>query len=87
MYREATLNLMELRSDLDSLCRDMDKPSSKTTWNEYNPQSSSTDFYFKLGMGFSSMDHLRNFLREEFIKGDQEFVYIFNDQTRLREKC
>ena len=39
-------------SDLDSLCSDEDEPSSKKRWSEYNPNSNTTDFQFKIGKAF-----------------------------------
>jgi len=74
-------------SDLESLCSDEEEQTKRKSKREYNPRRKQSDFSFKLGMIFPTIEHLREVLKEEFIKIDREFKYVFNDKTRLRAVC
>ena len=76
-----------LESDLDSLCSDDDQQTRKKSRRAFNPHSNLDDFKFRLGMEFTTIVHLRDVLKEVFIRDNREFKYVVNDRTRLRAKC
>ncbi|XP_062074277.1 uncharacterized protein LOC133778393 [Humulus lupulus] len=75
-------------SDVNSLCSDEDECDRKRSKKEYNPRTAEfITFKFCLGMEFATVEQLRHALKEYFISNDREFVYVMNDQLRVRAKC
>lgn len=74
-------------SDLDSMCSDDEEHTRKKSRMEFNPRSGLDDFKFRLGTELPTIVHLKNILKEVFIKDDREFKYVVNNSTRLRAKC
>ncbi|XP_062103599.1 uncharacterized protein LOC133814685 [Humulus lupulus] len=71
--------LHELKSD--------DEFDAGKNSKEFNPKTKMQNFQFVLGMKFSIVTILRNAIREYFIEGDREYVFIANDSNRVRVKC
>ncbi|XP_062080936.1 uncharacterized protein LOC133785738 [Humulus lupulus] len=71
--------LHELKSD--------DEFDAGKNFKEFNPKTKMQNFQFVLGMEFSIVTILRNAIREYFIEGDREYVFIANDSNRVRVKC
>ena len=71
--------LHELKSD--------DEFDAGKNSKEFNPKTKMQNFQFVLGMEFATVTILRNAIREYFIEGDREYVFIANDSNRVRVKC
>ncbi|XP_062074891.1 uncharacterized protein LOC133778892 [Humulus lupulus] len=70
--------LHELKSD--------DEFDAGKNSQEFNPKTKMQNFQFVLGMEFATVTILRNAIREYFIEGDREYVFIANDSNRVRVK-
>ncbi|XP_062105109.1 uncharacterized protein LOC133816824 [Humulus lupulus] len=71
--------LHELKSD--------DEFDAGKNSKEFNPKTKMQNFQFVIGMEFATVTILRNAIREYFIEGDREYVFIANDSNRVRVKC
>ncbi|XP_062100812.1 uncharacterized protein LOC133806743 [Humulus lupulus] len=59
----------------------------KRSNNQFNHATNMDNFIFKLGMFFAIVDQFRTALKEHFIKINREYVWLANDQRRVRAKC
>ncbi|XP_030509786.1 uncharacterized protein LOC115724609 isoform X1 [Cannabis sativa] len=73
--------------DLHSLDSEDENNPIRRSENEFNPKSNFDDFEFKRYMLFPTIGHLRNALKEVFIKTNRQYSFVFNDKHRLRAKC
>ncbi|XP_062119248.1 uncharacterized protein LOC133832997 [Humulus lupulus] len=81
--------------DLDGICYEEELHEMKSddefdagkNSKEFNPKTKMQNFQFVLGMEFATVTILRNAIREYFIEGDREYVFIANDSNRVRVKC
>ncbi|XP_062099818.1 uncharacterized protein LOC133805665 [Humulus lupulus] len=71
--------LHELKSD--------DEFDAGKNSKEFNLKTKMQNFQFVLGMEFATVKILRNAIREYFIEGDREYVFISIDSNRVRVKC
>ncbi|XP_060974198.1 uncharacterized protein LOC133039343, partial [Cannabis sativa] len=60
---------------------------SKKSRKEFTPRDEWLDFKFDVELEFANVDQLREAITEYFIANDREFVYIFNNQTKLKAVC
>ncbi|XP_062119093.1 uncharacterized protein LOC133832818 [Humulus lupulus] len=86
---------VEAEIDMDGICskeelhelKSVDEFDASKNSKEFNPKTKMQNFQFVLGMEFVTVTILRNAIREYFIEGDQEHVFIANDSNRVRGKC
>ncbi|XP_062103414.1 uncharacterized protein LOC133814474 [Humulus lupulus] len=77
----------EDEEDLNSLNSDDDEPIPRRSRRQFVPIDEWADSKFSVGLEFSSVEQLREALKEHFISKDREFNYLFNNHTKLKAIC